>query len=572
MIWRYLKPYWIAIAAVMLLTFGQVFSDLSLPDFLGRIVDRGIAAGDTGYILRTGAVMLVISLFGVACAVLASYLAARAAYGVGRSLRASVFSRVTAYSLTEIDKLGTASLITRTTNDITQVQFTVFMMLRMLLRAPLMCIGGIVMAIRRDGELSLVMLGVLPIVVVVLYLVMSRAMPLFRQLQRRIDKINLILRENLVGMRVIRAFSRVGYEKRRFSKGNDELTGTALRIYRLMAALNPAMILTMNLLTAAIIWVASLRIDRGSLMVGDMMAFIQYAMMIFMALMMLTMMFVLLPRAFASGERIKEVLSVVPDIKDPVNPQKATGEGRLEFRDVTFRYEGAERCAVCGVSFEAAPGQTIAIIGGTGAGKSTLVNLIPRFYDIGQGEITIDGVDIRRMTQHDLREKIGFIPQQAVLFSGTVEENVRFGKQDATGEEIRRACEIAQASEFIDAMPEGYDSPVAQGGTNLSGGQKQRLAIARAIVKRPQIYIFDDSFSALDFRTDAALQAALRREVGGATVVIVAQRVSSIVGADRILVMENGRVVGAGTHKELYASNGVYRQIVDSQLSDDETL
>jgi ATP-binding cassette subfamily B protein len=568
---RHLRPFIFTILFIILLTFGQVIADLSLPNYLANIVNHGIAFHNIPFILRTGWIMLIVSLLGITCAIYAGYLASRTALGVGKGLRSSLFSHITNFSLSEFDQLGTSSLITRTTNDVQQIQTTTFMLLRMMLRAPLMCIGGIVMAVRKDMGLSLILLSFFPVVIFILFFVIRRAMPLFRQLQRRLDKINLVLRENLVGIRIVRAFGRVGFEKKRFWNASSEFMDTSISINRLMAILNPSMMLLMNLLTIAIVWFASFRIESGSLLIGDMLAFIQYAMQIFMSLMMLTMLFVLLPRAFASAERIKEVLTVEHEITDAASPVEMSGRrGFLTFDNVTFRYKGAERPAVCNVSFTACPGEVVAIIGGTGAGKSTLINLIPRYYDVEKGSISIDGVDIRNIKQHDLRDRIGFVPQKAVIFSGTIEENIRLGRPGATSEEITRACTIAQAAEFVEQLPKGYTSSIAQGGTNLSGGQKQRLSIARAIVKKPEIYIFDDSFSALDFKTDAALQAALRGEIEGATVLIVAQRVTSILGATRILVMENGTIVGNGTHKELLKTNEVYREIVESQLSNEE--
>lgn len=568
---RFLKPFIIPVLFIILLTFGQVIADLLLPNFMANIIDEGIAKNNTRFILHSGGIMLLISLAGVLCAVSAGYLASRTALAVGRDLRTSLFSHVTNYSLSEFDQLGTSSLITRTTNDVQQIQNTTFMMLRMLLRTPLMCIGSIIMAVEKDKGLSLILLSVLPVVITIILLVTRSATPLFKQMQKKLDQLNLVLRENLVGIRIIRAFSRLGHEKRRFATANTNLTDTSIKVNRIMAILNPSMMLSMNLLTIAIIWFASFRIDAGDLQIGDMMAFMQYAMQLFMSLMMFTMMFVLLPRAFASAERINEVLSMQPKIVDPQQVvEHFEKKGYLSFENVTFRYEHAENPAVNNISFTATPGEIVAIIGGTGAGKSTLVNLIPRYYDIESGTISIDGVDIRAMKQEELRNKIGFVPQKSVLFSGTISDNIRFGKQDATESEIHHACEVAQAAGFIGHMQEGYASVIAQDGTNLSGGQKQRLSIARAIVRKPEIYVFDDSFSALDFKTDAALQAALAKETHESTVIIVAQRVTSILHADKILVMDKGAIVGMGTHDELLQSNAVYKEIVLSQLSEDE--
>ncbi len=573
MILKYLKPFIFQIFIIVVLTFGQVIADLLLPNYMAHIVDVGIVHNDIAFILRVGGIMLLVSLGGVICAVCSGFFASRTALAVGKNLRSSLFSHITRYSLAEFDQLGTASLITRTTNDVQQIQTSTFMILRMMLRAPVMCIGAIVMAIHKDRGLSLILLAILPIIIVLILVVSRKAMPLFRSMQRKLDKLNMVLRENLVGIRIIRAFSRVGYEKRRFAAANEDLTRTAVLVNRIMAVLGPSMMLSMNLLTIGVVWFASFRIDAGSLQIGDMMAFIQYAMQIFMSLMMLTMMFVMLPRAMASAERIREVFSLQPEVVDTTNPVSFAGKkGHVIFRNVTFRYHNAENPAVNNVSFTASPGETVAVIGGTGSGKSSLLNLILRYYDAESGEILVDGTDIRRVTQENLRERIGYVPQHAVLFSGTINDNIRIGKQDATDEEIHYACTVAQASDFIGQMPDGYRTQVAQGGTNLSGGQKQRLSIARAMVRKPDIYVFDDSFSALDFKTDSRLRAALRDETRTSTVIIVAQRVSSIMNADKILVMDKGAIIGEGTHQQLLQANEVYREIVLSQLSEEEIV
>lgn len=590
----FIKPFWVTILFIVVLNFGQVIADLFLPNFMADIVDHGIAQGDTPFIFNSGLKMLVVALAGIACAVSAGYFSSRVALGMSRNLRRALFSHVANFSLAEFDHIGTSSLITRTTNDIQQIQQTTFMLLRMMMRAPLMCIGGILMAVRKDGELSLLLLIFLPAMVGLIFLIMKRAIPLFRAMQQKIDQLNLVLRETLVGIRVIRAFSRIGFEKKKFATANDDLTNTSIRANRMMAILHPSMNFCMNLLTIVIVYIASFRIDNGNLMVGDMMAFIQYAMQIFMSMMMITMLFVMLPRAFASAERIREVFDLHSDIKDPETNTSLTGgsdtdkssvdikepginssftsKGSLRFNHVSFRFQHAENCVVHDVSFSAHPGETIAIIGGTGAGKTTLLNLIPRYYDVEKGSIEIDGVDIRHMKQADLRDLIGLVPQKITLFSGTINENIRIGKQNATEQEIAHACRIAQADEFIEHLPQQYETEIAQGGTNLSGGQKQRVSIARAIVRKPQIYLFDDSFSALDFKTDAKVREALNKETRHATVIIVAQRVSSIIHADKILVMENGRIVGEGTHSELLKDNEIYREIAASQLSEEELV
>ncbi len=571
MMLKYLKPYIPQVILIILLTGGQVIAELSLPNYMAHIVNEGIAHNNVPLIFRLGGIMLLISLVGIACAVSSGFFASRTALGVGKNIRSSLFTRVTHYSLAEFDQLGTASLITRNTNDVQQVQLATFMILRMLLRSPIMLVGAIFMSIRKDGELSLILLAILPIVILMILLVSNKVMPLFRSIQRKLDKLNLVMRENLVGIRIVRAFSRVGYEKRRFAAANEDLTWTSIRVNRIMAILNPAMMLSMNLLTIGIIWFASFRIDSGSLQIGDMMAFIQYAMQIFMSLMMMTMMFVMLPRALASAERIREVFSLQPEITDPEKPVHISDQvGNITFRNATFRYQHAENPSVNDVSFTAFPGETVAIIGGTGSGKSTLLHLLMRYYDTESGEILIDGVNIRQITQEDLRDRIGYVPQHAILFSGTINDNIRMGKQDATSKEIQQACTVAQASDFIAQMPDKYESRISQGGTNLSGGQKQRLSIARALVRKPKIYVFDDSFSALDFKTDARLRAALKTQTKESTVIIVAQRVSSIMNVDKILVMDKGCIIASGTHQELLHTNEVYKEIVLSQLSEEE--
>ena len=568
----FIKPFWLPILIIIVLTFGQVIADLLLPNYMADIVDNGIAQGNISLILHTGGIMLIVAFLGIICAIGAGYLASKSALGVGRNLRKSLFEHVSGFSLNEFDQIGTSSLITRTTNDVQQIQQTTFMVLRMMMRAPLMCIGGIIMAVQKDGDLSLLLLTILPFIGGVVYIVTVKAVPLFRQVQKKIDQLNLVLRETLVGIRIIRAFSRLGFEKRRFQAANEDLTLTSIKVNRIMAILNPSMNFCMNLLTIAIIWFASFRIDKGNLMVGDMMAFIQYATQIFMSLTMITMMFVMLPRAFASAERIREVFNLKSDIADPMHPTIINQglKGKINFKNVTFRYNDAEKAAVDNVSFKASPGETVAIIGGTGSGKTALINLIPRYYDVENGKVEIDGIDVRDLKQEELRDIIGLVPQKITVFSGTINENIRMGKQDASEEEIVHACQVSQADEFIQNLPHKYETEVAQGGTNFSGGQKQRLSIARAVVRRPRIYIFDDSFSALDFKTDAAVRSALHKETEDATVIIVAQRITSIMNADKILVLDNGKLVGEGTHEELMESNKVYREIAASQLSEEE--
>jgi ATP-binding cassette subfamily B protein len=548
------------------LTFGQVIADLLLPNYMADIIDRGIAAGDTHLIVRKGGVMLAVSLAGVICAMVAGFLAARTSQSIARDLRTAVFSRITHLAVGAFDKIGAASLITRTTNDIQQIQGATFSMLRMMLRAPVTCIGGIFMAVNKNAQLSVILLIILPFIAAGIYMVTQKAVPMFRRIQQKLDNLNLIIRENLTGIRIIRAFSRLGFERKKFNAANTELTAATVRMNRIMAVMNPTMMLCMNLLTIAIVWVASFRIDRGRLTVGDMMAFIQYAIQIFMALTAMSMMFIALPRAFTSAERLREVFALKSDVKEAAAPQHiASPTGALRFDHVWFRYENAEQYAVKDVTFTAMPGNTVAIIGGTGSGKTSLINLICRYYDVERGAISIDEVDIRQLRQSELHHIVGLTPQKSMLFSGTVRHNIAMGNPDAPFPAIVEACRIAQAEEFINAMPLHYDTPVSQGGANLSGGQKQRLTIARTIVKKPKIYVFDDCFSALDFKTDAAIRAALREETRHATVIIVAQRIASIRNADRILVMDNGSIVGEGTHTDLLKNNSVYQEIYASQ-------
>jgi ATP-binding cassette subfamily B protein len=514
-----------------------------------------------------------------------SYFAARVATGFGRTLRGAIFARASHLSIHQFDRFGAASLVTRTTNDTTQVQQMLIMMLTMVIVAPMMAVGGVILALSQDTQLAWVLIAVMPVMAVVFALIMRGAVPLSTAMQSKIDRLNLVLGEGLSGVRVIRAFDRGARQRERFDRANLDVTNTAIAMNRLIAILMPALILMLNLTSLAIIWVGSQRIDQGMMQVGAMIASLQYAMQILFAVFMVTAMFVMLPRASASARRINEVLDLAPEVTDPgatasgitASATGAAGRvprtgpaGRVEFQDVTFQYPGAEEPALSGVSFTANPGEVTAIIGGTGSGKSTLAGLIPRFYDVNAGRVLLDGVDVRDVSQADLRARIGFVPQKAVLFSGTVAANIRYGRDNASDEDVRHAATVAQAIEFIDAMPEKLGSPIAQGGINLSGGQKQRLAIARAIVRTPDVYVFDDSFSALDFATDARLRAALKDETVNATVFIVAQRISTVINADRIIVLDNGRVAGIGTHEKLLENSPIYREILESQVSLDE--
>jgi ATP-binding cassette subfamily B multidrug efflux pump len=570
-LFRFLKPYRWYIAIVLVFAALQSLANLYLPNLNADIIDNGIVKNDTGYIVRVGGIMLLVTLGGAACAVGTAFFASRTAVGFGRIIRAKLFTHVEQFSLHEFDTVGTASLITRTTNDTNQVQQVLVIMLTMLVTAPMTAVGGIILAAQQDLSLSWVLIAAVPILVVSILVIMSRAIPLFRVMQIKIDKLNLVLDEGLTGVRVIRAFDRTAHERRRFDVANLDVTDTAIKVNRIVAALWPVMMLVLNLTTIAIVWFGSIRINDGQMQLGALIAFQLYALLILFSMLMLSFLFVMLPRATASAARINAVLDMRAEITDPASPQH-TGDrrGYVDFEDVTFSYPGAEEPAIAHLTFSARPGQVTAIIGGTGAGKSTLVNLIPRFYDVDSGRVLVDGVDVRALTQAELRAKIGLVPQTAVLFSGTVAENIRVGNEGATDDEVRHAAEVAQATEFIGEMGEGFDATVSQGGTNLSGGQKQRLSIARALVRRPEVYIFDDSFSALDYTTDAKLRAALKRETTDATVLIVAQRVSTIIGADQILVLDEGRIVGAGTHRDLMQSNEVYREIVLSQVTAEE--
>ena len=568
---KYLKPFQLAIYFVLILVLFQSLSELYLPTLMADIVDHGVVTGDTSYIWKTGGIMLLVAAGGMICSIAASFYSAKAASGFSQLLRSKLFAHVSDFSLHEFDKFGTASLITRTTNDITQIQQVLIMILRMAVMAPMMCIGGIIMAISKDSKLSLVLAVSIPVLLIAIVIIAKKGIPIFQQLQVKLDKVNRVLRENLTGIRVIRSFNRIPYEKKRFDEANWDLTQTAITVNKLMAAMMPIMMIVLNLTSVAIIWFGGLRISNGDMEVGDMMAFIQYAMQIMFSFIMLSMMFVMVPRAAVSAKRINEVFETFADIQNPSEPITPEGQkGQIEFQDVSFSYPGAEMPAISNLSFTANAGEVTAIIGGTGSGKSTLIHLIPRFYDVDSGKVLVDGVDVRNWTQESLRNKIGFVPQQAVLFSGTIAENIRYGKEDATDEEVRHAAEIAQATEFIANMPDGFDTIISQGGSNVSGGQKQRLSIARALVRKPDIYIFDDSFSALDFKTDAKLRAALQEETTHAALLIVAQRVNTIMDADQIIVLDNGQIVGKGKHKELMESCVVYREIVMSQLSEEE--
>ncbi|GAB4506017.1 MAG: ABC transporter ATP-binding protein [Anaerolineales bacterium] len=528
----------------------------------------------TNYILRTGGSMLLISLLSITCAIIVGFLASRTAAGLARDLRREVFRRVVSFGGAEFDKFSTASLITRSTNDVTQVQMVVMLMMRMVFYAPIIGVGGVIRAIDKSANMWWIIAVAVLVLLGLIMTVFSIALPKFKAIQKLVDRLNLVVRENLSGMLVIRAFNKQQVEEARFDDANRDLTRTSLFVNRVMVVMMPVMMLVMNGLSLTIIWVGSHQVAASTMQVGDMMAFLQYAMQIVFAFLMLTMMFIFLPRASVSGDRIADVLETQPSIRDPEQPKsfKEPFEGTVEFCHVHFRYPNALEDVLHDISFVAKPGQTTAFIGSTGSGKSTIINLIPRFYDVTSGAIYVDGLDIREVRQSDLRDKIGYIPQRGILFSGTIESNLRYADEDASEEAIRQAVEIAQAEEFVFATPEGLATEIAQGGANVSGGQKQRLSIARALVKKPPIYIFDDSFSALDFKTDAALRRALKEITRDSTVLIVTQRVSTVMNADQIIVLDEGRIVGKGTHRELLETCEVYREIAQSQLGKEELV
>ena len=594
----HLRPYTRTIALVVLLQLIQTLSALCLPTLNADIINNGVLTGDTGHVLSMGGVMLAVTVLQILAAATATYVGARVAMGVGRDLRSAVFSRVQDFSVREMSRFGASSLITRTTNDVQQVQMLTVLGLTMLVAAPLTCFGGIALAVQQDVPLSLLLLVFVPLLAGAVGLIVRRMSPLFRGMQRRIDQVNRIMREQITGVRVIRAFVRDAHEQRRYAGANRELMTVALRAGRLMALMLPTVMLVWQLATVTVIWAAAHRIDSGELQAGSLIAFLSYLMQILMAVMTTVFLLAQVPRATVSAERIQEVLDTEPSVRapaasavlaapaDPValavpvapaapaasvaSAAALSEQGRLEIRGAAFRYPGAAEPVLREVDLTARPGRTTAVIGSTGSGKTTLLNLVPRLFDTTEGEVRIGGADVRAMDPGLLSRTVGLVPQKPYLFSGTVASNLRYGKPDATDEELWRALRTAQAAEFVTALPDGLEAPVAQGGSNLSGGQRQRLAIARVLVARPAVYLFDDSFSALDYATDAALRAALAEETADATVVIVAQRVSTIRRADRIVVLDAGRVVGSGTHEQLMRDNETYREIVLSQLNEEE--
>jgi ATP-binding cassette subfamily B protein len=567
----HLQPYRQAIALVVLFQFVQTLATLYLPTLNADIIDNGVVKGDTGYIMRVGGMMLAVTLVQVACSIVAVYFGARTAMALGRDVRNAIFHRVQGFSAQEVGQFGAPSLITRTTNDVQQVQMLVLLTFTLMVSAPIMCFGGIILALRQDVPLSGLLLVIVPVLIGVVAVIIVQMRPLFRTMQERIDKINRVVREQITGIRVIRAFVRDEHERERFAVANTELMDVSLAVGRLMALMFPVVMLVVNVSSVAVLWFGGHRIASGGMQVGALTAFLSYLMQILMAVMMATFMFVMIPRAEVCAERIEEVLDTEPSLGVPVAPvTPLRRHGELELRGVDFRYPGAEVPVLCGIDLVAPPGYTTAVIGSTGSGKTTLLNLVPRLFDVTDGAVLVDRVDVRELDPALLARLVGLVPQKPYLFSGTVASNLRYGRPDATDEELWRALEVAQAREFVAAMPGGLAAPIAQGGSNVSGGQRQRLAIARVLVHRPEIYLFDDSFSALDYATDSALRAALAEEIADATIVIVAQRVNTIRDADRIVVLDDGRVVGTGTHAELMATSPTYREIVLSQLTEQE--
>ncbi|MFC4323713.1 ABC transporter ATP-binding protein [Litchfieldia salsa] len=567
---KFIKPYKWSVLGIVGLTLAGILFELFIPTLMANVVDIGIVNSDISYIIKTGGWMIVLSLMAICVTIGSIYLTSNVAVSFARDIRRELFVKVEGFSMEELNKIGTASLITRTTNDIKQVQDAISLILGMATRAPLMLMGGIILAVMMEPSLSIIFLVSLPILVLAIGLLIKKATPLFGLLQKKTDRLNLVIREGLTGIRVIRAFNQVNFEKKRFNIANEDFRDTGIKVNKTMALLFPLMSIIISFSNIAIIWFGAIQIDKGVMQVGNMMAFLQYALMIFMAFILLSIAFMMIPRAQASAKRISEILQMEAIIKDPTEPNvKNEQEGLIKFENVTYRYTGAEKPAILNISFEVRSGQTTAIIGSTGSGKTTLIQLIPRFYDPEEGRILIAGVDVKDMSQKQLREKIGYVPQKASLFTGTIAENIRFGKKEATEEEIYEALEIAQAIDFVQEKENGIQTMIHQAGSNLSGGQKQRLSIARALVRNPEIFIFDDSFSALDYKTDAKLRRMLKEKLN-ATVIIVGQRINSIMDADEIIVLDEGQMVGKGTHEYLSKTNQVYQEILISQQMEGE--
>ena len=574
-LFKYLKPYIWLIIPLIILIYLQVMANLSLPDLMAKIVDNGIIGGDMNAIIKNGLIMLGVTLGGGVAAVGVGFLSARTATGFARDVRQKVFKKVEGFSIVEFNKFSTASLITRSTNDIQQIQSTTLMILRLVIMAPLMAIGGLQKAMENAPDLSwIIAVAVVSLLVVIIVLFVA-ALPKFKLLQKMVDKLNLVTRENLTGLRVVRAFNKEKTEENKFNDANTDLMKLNLTVNRMMIIMQPFMNLVMNMALIAIVWFGAHLVSERLIDVGNMMAFMQYATQVIMSFLMISMLFIMIPRASVSAKRVNEVIDTDISIKDPEESKKVKkapgrGSGRVEFRDVTFTYPDAEAPVLSGVNFTAEPGQTTAIIGSTGSGKSTLIDLIPRFYDVSAGQILIDNVDIRDQNLSDLYSQIGYVPQKGVLFSGSVKSNVAYGNTEASAEEIENAIKVSQSKDFVQKKEDGVNASISQGGANVSGGQKQRLSIARALAVKPKVYIFDDSFSALDFKTEAKLKKELKKETKNKTVLIVAQRISTIINADKIIVMNEGKIVGEGTHQELLKNNSVYQEIASSQLSEEE--
>ncbi|WP_113886158.1 ABC transporter ATP-binding protein [Clostridium butyricum] len=568
---KYAEPYILLIIAAIILLFGQAICDLSLPDYMSDIINKGITVGDKNFIIKTGFTMLGISLLSAVFTIIVSFLAAKIAAGMCRTIRNDLFTNIETFSNAEFDKFSTSSLITRTTNDITQIQMLIVMSIRMIFYAPIMAIGGFVHALANSKSMSWIIALAIICLLGLILTIFTIAMPKFKIIQNLIDKLNLVVRENLDGILVIRAFNTREFEENRFDKANKDLTDTNLFVNRVMVSMMPIMTLIMNLVTVLIVWVGANQVSGFKMDVGEMMAYMQYVMQIIFAFLMLSMMFIMIPRASVSGDRIADVLEAKTSIKNNNIASKIDNcTGLVEFKNVCFRYPGGDEDVLNNISFTARPGETTAFIGSTGSGKSSIINLIPRFYDPSSGEVLIDGINIKNIDLHELRKNIGYVPQKGILFSGTIKSNLSYADKNASDENILRAASIAQAMEFIDSKPDRFDEIIAQGGNNVSGGQKQRLSIARALLSKPQIAIFDDSFSALDFKTDAALRKALKKETGSSTVLLVAQRISTIMNAEQIIVLDNGHIAGKGTHENLMKTCNIYREIALSQLSQEE--
>jgi ATP-binding cassette subfamily B protein len=567
----YLRPYRTTITLVVLFQFLQTLATLYLPTLNADIIDKGVVRGDTGYIMRVGGAMLGITLLQIATQIVAVFFGARTAMAVGRDLRAAIFTRVQGFSTREVGQFGAPSLITRVTNDVQQVQMLVLLTFTLMVSAPIMCVGGVVLALRQDVPLSGLLLVIVPVLILLVGLIIIRMRPLFRSMQVKIDQVNRVMREQIAGIRVIRAFVRDEREQVRFGAANEDLTAVSLRAGNLMALMFPTVMLVVNLSSVAVLGFGAGRIESGAMQVGELTAFLSYLMQILFSIMMATFMFMMIPRAEVCAERVEEILNTDSSVRTALAPVTTLSRhGFLELRGVGFHYPGADSPVLCDVSLTARPGEVTAIIGSTGSGKTTLLNLVPRLFDATDGEVLVDGVDVRELDPALLSRTVGLVPQKPYLFTGTVASNLRYGNPDATDEDLWRALDVAQARTFVERMDGGLDAAIAQGGTNVSGGQRQRLAIARLLVHRPEIYLFDDSFSALDYATDAALRAALAQETREATVLIVAQRVGTIRDADRIIVLDDGLVVGVGTHAELMDANPTYREIVLSQLTEQE--